>query len=65
MTDLHNALENGDLATCRALIEHGADVNAKDHMGKTPMYRAVRYDDHPNSIICEIFLNLFALAIRY
>ena len=35
MTDLHDAVKNGDLNKCRDLIEKGADVNAKDHLENT------------------------------
>ena len=39
MTNLHDAAKNGDLATCRILIEHGTDVNAKND-GWTPLHFA-------------------------
>ena len=37
MTDLYDAAKDGDLATCRALIENGADVNATYEGGWTPL----------------------------
>ena len=49
MTYLHNAVGDGDLATCRALIKHGADVNAKDNYGYTPLHRA-------NLEMCELLI---------
>ena len=42
MTNLHDAAKNGDLATCRILIEHGTDVNAKNNDEWTPLHFAAR-----------------------
>jgi tetratricopeptide (TPR) repeat protein len=39
-TPLFSALKNGDLAAARALIEQGADVQAADSEGKTPLHYA-------------------------
>ena len=40
MTDLHDAVKNGDLNKCRELIENGDDVNKKDVWGNTPLHWA-------------------------
>ena len=53
MTDLYDAAKDGDLATCRALIEHGADVNAKDNDGWTPLHVGT-YWEHLE--ICELLM---------
>ena len=35
-TPLHVASENGSLEVARLLIDHGADIGAKDNEGRTP-----------------------------
>lgn len=37
---LHDAAYEGDTETCKTLIEQGADVNAKDKYGDTPLHKA-------------------------
>jgi len=39
-TDLHGAAGAGDLAKVQKLIADGANVNAKDHWGRTPLHAA-------------------------
>ena len=41
-TALHLAAAEGQDASVRALIEHGADVNAQDRFGTTPLQEAVK-----------------------
>ncbi|MEN6426656.1 MAG: ankyrin repeat domain-containing protein, partial [Phycisphaerales bacterium] len=41
-TPLHVAAVRGDASGIEVLIRYGADVNAKDHEGFTPLYRALR-----------------------
>jgi uncharacterized protein len=41
VTALHNAAANGHSRLCKLLIEQGADVNAKDINGFTPLINAV------------------------
>jgi len=36
VTALHMAAQRGDVDICRTLVEHGADTNAKDTLGRTP-----------------------------
>ena len=43
-TPLHAASAKGDIATCRELIANGADVNAFNDSGWTPLLCAVAYD---------------------
>jgi len=38
---LHEAIEHWDLATVKALIEAGADLEAVDRWGRTPLVRAI------------------------
>lgn len=39
-TLLHRAANQGQLDVARFLIDHGADVGARDEMGRTPLHRA-------------------------
>jgi hypothetical protein len=41
-TLLHSAAACGDIDAIRALVYWGADVNAQDHSGDTPLHKAVR-----------------------
>lgn len=41
-TSLHKAADAGDLALCRQLLEEGADANALDQYGWSPLVRAVQ-----------------------
>ena len=49
-TPLHRAAAYGDEDMIHYLIEHGADVNAKDHYGDTPMSWA-SYHLRPGKIL--------------
>jgi ankyrin repeat protein len=42
---IHDAAKRGDLARVELFIANGADVNAKDGIGKTPLDRAIRNDE--------------------
>ena len=48
-TPLHWAAYKGCLDACRLLIEHGADVNALDTFGDTPLSDAIS-EDHTDVI---------------
>ena len=52
MTELHDAARYGDLNKCHELIEHDADVNAKDKDG-TPLHDAAR---RGHLKVCEVFI---------
>jgi uncharacterized protein len=43
MTPLHLALTSGRVETARLLIEHGADIHARDSIGRTPLIVAITY----------------------
>jgi hypothetical protein len=45
VTPLHLAVANQNLVLARFLIEHGADVNARDGKGQTPLHYAVNRRD--------------------
>ena len=63
MTSLHDAAERGNLKKCRKLIEQGADVNAKDEDGCTPLHKATWYG---HLEICEcLFLKCGAKMGSY
>jgi serine/threonine-protein phosphatase 6 regulatory ankyrin repeat subunit B len=44
LTPLHVAAAYGHLPVVQTLLKHGAEVNAKDHMGSTPLFYAVGRD---------------------
>jgi ankyrin repeat protein len=41
-TPLFNAVNSGNLATVKYLIEQGTDINAKDYKNETPLFHAVK-----------------------
>lgn len=42
-TPLHKAVRSNDIATVQALIEQGADINARNQFGDTPLHVAPQY----------------------
>ena len=44
ITPLHQAAQAGDIDKVRILISEGADVNAKDEFGITPLHEAAQYE---------------------
>ena len=57
---IHTAAEQGNLARVRTLLNNGADVNAKNNNGQTPLDSAVDWKHHD---IAEIIRKHQALAL--
>ena len=57
MTVLERAASNGSVETVKLLIENGADVNAENYSGKTPlMYAATSLKGEDSVIITELLI---------
>ena len=52
-TDLHVAVENGDLKTVKELVGSGSDLEARDHKGRTPLLAAV---DGKNMVVARFLI---------
>jgi len=52
-TALHLAALLGHQGVARVLIEHGADVNALDTEGKTPLWMNGKYSEHFSTIVAD------------
>lgn len=50
---LHAAASHGHVLTCQALLERGADINARTTYGNTPLHQAVTHSQIP---ICALLL---------
>lgn len=60
ITPLHQAIRNGSIATAIALLDAGADMNAEDIDGSTPLLVAASYSG--NKEVIELMLAKGALA---
>ncbi|MHB1000775.1 MAG: ankyrin repeat domain-containing protein [Armatimonadota bacterium] len=49
-TLLHHAAETGQVAVAKYLLEKGADINATDRWGWTPLGLAIEFSDSPEMI---------------
>lgn len=45
-TPLHLAAEGGLLDVIRVLLNRGADINARDNRGRTPLFRAITWTNY-------------------
>jgi ankyrin repeat protein len=64
-TALGDAASRGDLPAVKLLLDKGADVNAVDYRGYTPLLQAVQYDrDSPEivKLLLEHGANVHAVA---
>ena len=52
-TPLHWAASAGDTATAAVLLAHGADVQARDTQGQTPLHRAARQDHYDVGLLLD------------
>ncbi len=50
-TLLHSAATNNNLAKAKMLISHGADVNALDDAGRTPLMSSLHYNEHSRDMV--------------
>ena len=58
-TELHLAVEKGDLEGLKVLLSSGADVNATDDRGRTPLHIAAGYNDVEMIVLlCDSGANL-------
>ena len=59
-TFVHYAAETGDVQGMRLLIKHGANCNACDSQGRTPLHWAVKTGDYPD--VVEVLINEAAVV---
>jgi len=57
-TPLHMAVQTGDAGIAETLLKHGADVNAQDFAGETPLHRAVTWGGRARARMAMIELLL-------
>lgn len=53
-TLLHTAAEMGDRDQVKFLIENGAELNAQDIFGKTPLHQSVKRSENVESVISDL-----------
>ena len=52
LTPIHLAAQSGKIEIVRFLVRSGAEVDAKDNLGKTPLkYATSNCDDHQNPVV--------------
>ena len=59
---LHGAVDAGDIAVIRALLQKNVDVDAQDRWGQTALHHAVRMANKP--VIAELVANGASLSSR-
>lgn len=57
------AAENGHVEVIKALAELGADINAKDENGKTPLYCAAMSGQNGITLVL-LCLNIFVDSVK-
>ena len=62
-SDLHTAAKKGDIATITSLLDRGADIEARDKNGYTPLSVAAYYGQ-PEAIITLLGRGADILAIN-
>eukprot|EP00392_Amoebophrya_sp_AT5.2_P002888 g2893.t1 len=62
-TVLHEAVAHRNLELTKLLLEHGADPNARDQEGKTPLFRAAEAEEGAD-LSCFALREQAALALR-
>jgi ankyrin repeat protein len=60
ISPLHAAAYSENVKMVEKLIEYGADINAEDSLGRTPLYFASEHDNHGNCPVIRLLLELGA-----
>lgn len=66
-TTLLEAVLRRDIAVCRLLLEHGAEVNARDKDGRLPLYEAVKRvtDEAASRVTVKRFPKICKLLLEH
>jgi ankyrin repeat protein len=57
---IHDAVVNYDLEMLKLLVKYGADINAKDEEGYTPLAKAINFTDQTNQDVIDYLRSLGA-----